>query len=110
MRSYYQLRAIEGFMTFWDRYERRFPERRGRGPGANSNVALSFFNNKIFLDLADAGTAWLFPVQEGRGVEYVPSNPLMAVVGQGRLPHLLRQPQPDRTGAEYFEYDTRNTT
>lgn len=109
MRSYYQLRAIEGFMDLLGiGYERRFPlSAEGVDLAANSNVALSFFNNKIFLDLADArDRLGFFPFKKDAAVEYVPSNPLMAVVGARDAYRIyygnrnLTELQP-----EYFEYD-----
>jgi hypothetical protein len=84
MRSYYHLRAVEGFMDdLGIGYERRFPmTAEGVDQAANSNVALSFFNNKIFFDLADARDRQGYvPFKKDAAVEYVPSNPLMAVVG-----------------------------
>ncbi|QLA18624.1 M14 family metallopeptidase [Desulfolutivibrio sulfoxidireducens] len=109
MRSYYQLRAIEGFMDILGiGYERRFPmTAEGVDRAANSNVALSFFNNKIFLDLADArDRLGFFPFKKDAAVEYVPSNPLMAVVGAKNAYRIyygnrnLTELVP-----EYFEYD-----
>jgi hypothetical protein len=89
-------------------YERRFPlSAEGVDMAANSNVALSFFNNKIFLDLADArDRLGFFPFKKGAAVEYVPSNPLMAVVG-GRDAYRIYYGNRNLTELqpEYFEYD-----
>lgn len=109
MRSYYHLRAVEGFMTeLGIGFERRFPmTAEGVDQAANSNVALSFFNNKIFLDLADARDRQGYvPFKKDAAVEYVPSNPLMAVVGASDAYRIyygnrnLTELTP-----EYFEFD-----
>lgn len=109
MRSYYHLRAVEGFMQEMDiTYERRFPlTAEGVDQAANSNVALSFYNNKIFFDLADARSRLGYvPFKKDAAVEYVPSNPLMAVVGGGDA-YRIYYGNRNLTDLEpaYFEYD-----
>lgn len=109
MRSYYHLRAVEGFMDeLGIGFERRFPlTAEGVDQAANSNVALSFYNNKIFFDLADARSRLGYvPFKKDAAVEYVPSNPLMAVVGGGDA-YRIYYGNRNLTELEpaYFEYD-----
>ncbi|MDQ7832110.1 MAG: M99 family carboxypeptidase catalytic domain-containing protein [Desulfovibrionaceae bacterium] len=109
LRSYYHLRGVEGFMDeLGIGFERRFPlTAEGVDQAANSNVALSFYNNKIFFDLADARSRLGYvPFKKDAAVEYVPSNPLMAVVGGGDA-YRIYYGNRNLTALEpaYFEYD-----
>mgnify|MGYP000892642960 CR=1 FL=1 len=84
LRAYYHLNALESFMRAMGiGYKRNFElAADGVREAMDSNVAMSFFGNKIFLDLRNArAKLGYFPVKKTGGLDYVPGNPLMAVVG-----------------------------
>ncbi|MHC1791378.1 M14 family metallopeptidase [Solidesulfovibrio sp.] len=83
MRSYYHLRVIESFLTsFGVEYERTFELGAPQVAEAlQSNVAVSFFDNKVFLDLRNARERLRYiPLKKDSAVEYRPASPLLALV------------------------------
>jgi hypothetical protein len=83
MRSYYHLRVIESFFkSFGVEYERTFELGAQQVAEAlQSNVAVSFFDNKVFLDLRNARERLRFiPLKKDCAVEYRPASPILALV------------------------------
>lgn len=110
LRCYYHLQMIESFMDAMGiRYERPFPMTLEAVDRAmQSNVAMAFYGNKIFLDLQDVRDRLGYvPLREGAALEYSTSNPLLTMVGDAasgydvyygnqRITHIHPQ---------YFAYD-----
>jgi len=87
LRAYYHLNALESFMrSVGIGFKRNFElAADGVRDAMESNVAMSFFGNKIFLDLRNArARLGYFPIKKTGGLDYVPGNPLMAVVGANK--------------------------
>jgi len=83
MRSYYHLRVIESFLkSFGVEYERTFDLGAPQVAEAlQSNVAVSFFDNKVYLDLRNARERLRYiPLKKDSVVEYQPGSPLLALV------------------------------
>ena len=83
MRTNYHLRVIESFLhSFGITFERTFELGAPQVAEAlRENVDLSFFDNKIFLDLRNARDHLRYiPLKRGSAVEYRPGSPLMALV------------------------------
>ena len=83
MRSYYHLRVIESFFkSFGVEYERTFELGAPQVAEAlQSNVAVSFFDNKVYLDLRNARERLRYiPLKKDSVVEYQPASPLLALV------------------------------
>ena len=83
MRSYYHLRVIESFLkSFGVEYERTFDLGAPQVAEAlQSNVAVSFFDNKVYLDLRNARERLRYiPLKKDSAVEYQPGSPLLALV------------------------------
>lgn len=83
MRSYYHLRVIESFLkSFGVEYERTFELGAPQVAEAlQSNVAVSFFDNKVYLDLRNARERLRYiPLKKDSAVEYQPASPLLALV------------------------------
>jgi hypothetical protein len=83
MRSYYHLRVIESFLkSFGLDYERTFELGAPQVAEAlQQNVAVSFFDNKVFLDLRNARERLRFiPLKKDSAVEYRPASPILALV------------------------------
>jgi len=83
MRSYYHLRVIESFLkSFGVEYERTFDLGAPQVAEAlQSNVAVSFFDNKVYLDLRNARERLRYiPLKKDSAVEYRPGSPLLALV------------------------------
>ncbi|MBG0776722.1 MAG: deacylase [Desulfovibrionaceae bacterium] len=84
MRSYYHLRMVESFLhELGIEYERTFDlSAQGVEEAIDSNVALAFYDNRIFLDLRNARNRLRFiPFKKNSQIAFTPSNPLMAVIG-----------------------------
>ena len=82
-RSYYHLRVIESFFkSFGLAYERTFELGAPQVAEAlQQNVAVSFFNDKVFLDLRNARERLRFiPLKKDSAVEYRPASPILALV------------------------------
>ncbi|MYL82809.1 deacylase [Desulfovibrio aerotolerans] len=83
MRSYYHLRVIESFLkSFGVDHERTFELGAPQVAEAlQSNVAVSFFDNKVYLDLRNARERLRYiPLKKDSAVEYQPGSPLLALV------------------------------
>ena len=110
LRAYYLLNALESFMRRAGvGFERKLTlTANGVRDALNSNVAMSFFGNRIFLDLRNARSRLrYFPLKKGASVEYTPSNPLLAVVGGDKSYEVYYgNRNVTRLDPQYFEYDT----
>ncbi|KHK03836.1 M14 family metallopeptidase [Desulfovibrio sp. TomC] len=87
MRSYYHLRVIESFLkSFGVEYERTFELGAPQVAEAlQSNVAVSFFDNKVYLDLRNARERLRYiPLKKDSAVEYQPASPLLALVSSDK--------------------------
>lgn len=84
VRAYYHLQAVESFMDLVGiEYERDFKlTAQGVRRAIDSNLALTFNDRRIFLNLEDIRSrVGYFPLKKGTPVEFIPSNPLLTVIG-----------------------------
>ncbi len=108
-RTYYHLHAIEAFMEFAGvRFSRDFPlsvEHISRA--LNTNVYLSFYDNRILLDLADVRDKLHFlPLKKNSAVSFTSSNPLLTLVGEAKLYQVyFGNKALTSIHPQYFEYD-----
>ena len=115
-RAYYHLRVLEAYMDLLGiEYERSFSLSANGVKGAiYNNVKLAFYDNRIFLDFADARKRLGYiPLRKSAEIVYRPSNPLIALVESGegyRVFHGNRRIT--RIYPQYCEYDfsTENIT
>jgi hypothetical protein len=115
-RAYYHLRVLEAYMDLLGiEYERSFSLSASGVKGAiYDNVKLAFYDNRIFLDVANARKRLGYiPLRKSAEIVYRPSNPLIALVESGkgyRVFHGNRRIT--RIYPQYFEYDysTENIT
>lgn len=110
MRTYYHLRVIESFLhSFGVTFERTFnlgaPE---VAAALQENVAVSFFGNKIFLDLRNARERLNYiPLKKDSAVEYRPGSPIMALVSaDNRLNVFFGNTNVTQLDPEYLEFDS----
>lgn len=110
MRTYYHLRVIESFLhSFGVTFERTFdlgaPE---VAEALQENVAVSFFGNKIFLDLRNARERLNYiPLKKDSAVEYRPGSPIMALVSaDNRLKVFFGNTSVTQLDPEYLEFDS----
>ncbi len=83
LSTYYHLAVIESFLhAFGIDFERTFELGTPQVTEALQNsVALSFFGNKVYLDLRNARERLRFiPLKKDSAVEYRPGSPIMALV------------------------------
>jgi hypothetical protein len=115
-RAYYHLRVLEAFMDILGiEYERSFSlSANGVKKAIYNNVKLAFYDNRIFLDVANARRRLGYiPLRKSAEIVYRPSNPLIALVESDegyRVFHGNRRIT--RIYPQYFEYDfsTENIT
>jgi hypothetical protein len=111
-RTYYHLLALEAFMKILGiEFKRTFILSTGEVQNAiDKNVKLAFFDNKIMLDVGNARRNLSYmPFKKDSQIEFVPSNPLLTVLGGGvgnsfRVYHGNRRLT--HIHPEYFEYDS----
>ena len=109
-RAYYHLQVLEAYMDLLGiEYERAFNlSARGVKSAIRGNVKLAFYDNRIFLDVANArGRLGFIPLKKAAEIVFRPSNPLIAVVESGesyRVFHGNRRIT--RLYPQYFEYDS----
>ncbi|MDH5777170.1 MAG: succinylglutamate desuccinylase/aspartoacylase family protein [Gammaproteobacteria bacterium] len=108
-RAFYHLLAVESMMKdLGVEFERKLPlTQQALKKRIDNNVKLALYENKIFLDMADARkTLSYIPMKKGEQVHYSASNPLIAIIGNkesykvryGNRTVTQLQPQ-------YFDYD-----
>jgi hypothetical protein len=110
MRSYYHLRVIESFLqSFGVQFERTFDLGAQQVAEAlQSNVAVSFFDNKVFLDLRNARERLRYiPLKKDSAVEYRPASPLMALVSADKsLKVYFGNKNVTELDPQYFDFDS----
>ena len=108
-RAYYHLRVLEAFMDLLGiEYERSFGlSASGVKEAIYNDVKLAFYDNRIFLDVANARKRLGYlPLRKSAEIVYRPSNPLIALVESNdgfRVFHGNRRIT--RIHPQYFEYD-----
>ncbi|WP_300675247.1 M14 family metallopeptidase [Desulfoluna sp.] len=109
-RAYYHLTAIESFMKQLDiQFERGFTlSAAGIKHAINDNVKFALNDSRIVLDVKDARRNIRYiPMRKEGGLEFFPSNPLMAAIDTGegyRIYYGNRRVT--WLHPEYFDYDT----
>jgi hypothetical protein len=110
MRTYYHLRVIESFLhSFGVSFERTFNLGAPQVAEAlQENVAVSFFDNKIFLDLRNARDRLNYiPLKKDSAVEYRPGSPIMALVSADKsLKVFFGNTNVTELDPEYREFDS----
>ncbi|MFO7604053.1 MAG: M99 family carboxypeptidase catalytic domain-containing protein [Gammaproteobacteria bacterium] len=108
-RAYYHLQVIEAAMEHLGiRYQRRLelnkPYLKER---IDNNVQLSFFENKIFLDMQDARKNIRYvPLKKNSPLYVNSNNPLVAIIrDRGHYQVRYGNRHVSRLSPEYFDYD-----
>lgn len=109
MRTYYHLRVIESFLhSFGITFERTFELSAPQVAEAlQENVAVSFFDNKIYLDLRNARDHLSYiPLKKDSAVEYRPGSPIMALINADKgLKVYFGNTNVTQIEPEYREFD-----
>jgi hypothetical protein len=109
-RAYYHLRVIEAYMDLLGiEYDRSFNlSAKDIKKAIDSNVKLAFYDNRIFLDVANARKRLRYiPLKKASEVSFIPSNPLIAVVKSGKSYRVFHgNRRITRLYPEYFDYDS----
>ena len=109
-RAYYHLRVLEAYMDLLGiKYERAFNlSARGVQRAIRGNVKLAFYDNRIFLDVANARRRLGFiPLKKAAEIVFRSSNPLIAVVESGESYKVFHgNRRITRLYPQYFEYDS----
>ena len=113
-RVYYHLQLIEAYMEMmgidFDRGPSLTPDRIKAM--IEEDAQLAFFDNRLFLDVAQARNNLRFvPFRKGSAVQYISSNPILAVVAAGdryRIYHGNRRLT--SIHPQFFDFDTSMKT
>jgi hypothetical protein len=109
MSVYYHLAVVESFLrSFGIEFERSFELATPQVAEAlQSNVAVSFFDNKVYLDLRNARERLRYiPLKKGSAVEYRPGSPIMALVSADKsLKVYFGNKNVTELDPQYCEYD-----
>lgn len=84
-RAYYHLQVLEAYMDWLGvGYERSFDLQANAVKHAiDNNVKVSFYQNRIFMDMANVRKALRYvPLQEDGDIEYSASSPLVAITSR----------------------------
>ena len=113
-RVYYHLLLVEAFFKSTGvNYERNFKfAKQDIKEKIDSNIKLSLYNSKIFLDVADARKKLNYiPLRKNTPIEFEASNPLVAIVNDRKF-YKIRYGNRHITllHPEYFEYDSSLST
>jgi len=110
LRTYYHLRVIESFLhSFGITFERTFDLSAPHVAEAlQENLAMSFFDNRIFLDLRNARSRLNYiPLKKDSAVEYRPGSPIMALVSADKgLQVYFGNTNVTQLDPEYREFDS----
>ncbi|MGE4537882.1 MAG: M99 family carboxypeptidase catalytic domain-containing protein [Desulfovibrio sp.] len=110
MSAYYHLAVVESFLkSFGIEFERTFPlDTKQVAEALQSNVDVSFFDNKVYLDLRNARARLRYiPLKKGSAVEYRPGSPIMALVSADKsLKVYFGNKNVTELDPQYFDYDT----
>jgi len=108
--TYYHLAVIESFLkSFGIEFERTFELGAPQVAEAlQSNVAVSFFDNKVYLDLRNARERLRYiPLKKDSAVEYRPGSPIMALVSAEKsLKVYFGNKNVTEIDPQYFEFDS----
>jgi hypothetical protein len=108
--TYYHLAVVESFLkSFGIEFERTFElDAPQVAEALQSNVAVSFFDNKVFLDLRNARERLRYiPLKKGSAVEYRPASPIMALVSAEKsLKVYFGNKNVTELDPQYFEFDS----
>ena len=109
-RSYYHIQALESFMNLLGiEYRRKFElSESGTQNAIDKNVKLAFYDRKIFLDICNARNQLNYvPFKKNADIEFIPSNPLIAVVDAGKKYSVFHgNRRITHISPQYFEYDS----
>ncbi|WP_300154691.1 M14 family metallopeptidase [Solidesulfovibrio sp.] len=109
MSAYYHLAVVESFLhSFGIGFERSFELTTPNVAEAlQSNVAVSFFDNKVYLDLRNARERLRYiPLKKDSAVEYRPGSPIMALVSADKsLKVYFGNKNVTELDPQYCEYD-----
>ncbi len=109
MSAYYHLAVVESFLrSFGIGFERSFELTTPNvGEALQSNVAVSFFDNKVYLDLRNARERLRYiPLKKGSAVEYRPGSPIMALISaDNSLKVYFGNKNVTELDPQYCEYD-----
>lgn len=110
LRAYYHLQMIESFMDAMGiEYERPFAlTQEAVRQAMESNVAMAFYGNKIFLDLENVRSRLGYvPLRKDAVLEYSTSNPLLTMVGDVDSGYKVYYGNQliTRIDPQYFPYD-----
>jgi len=107
--TYYHLAVLESFFkSLGIGYERAFElDVTQVAEALKSNVAVSFFDNKVYLDLRDARARLRYiPLKKDSAVEYRPGSPIMALVSAEKtLKVYFGNTSVTELDPQYFEFD-----
>ncbi len=108
-RAYYHLRMLEAFMNHVGiEYTKNFNLSSSEVKQAiSSNIKFALYNNRIFLDVANARKKLRYiPFKINSNIEFTSSNPLLAIVDSGKTYRVFHGNRKlTRLYPEYFEYD-----
>lgn len=108
--TYYHLAVIESFFnSFGVAFERTFELGVPQVAEAlQSNVAVSFFGDKVYLDLRNARERLRYiPLKKDSAVEYRPASPIMALVSAEKsLKVYFGNKNVTEIDPQYFEFDS----
>lgn len=108
--TYYHLAVVESFLTsFGIAFERTFELGAPQVAEAlQSNVAVSFFDDKVYLDLRNARERLRYiPLKKDSAVEYRPASPIMALVSAEKsLKVYFGNKNVTEIDPQYFEFDS----
>lgn len=109
LSAYYHLAVVESLLrSFGIEFERGFELTTPQlAQALQSNVEVSFFDNKVYLDLRNARERLRYiPLKKGSAVEYRPGSPIMALVSadKGLAVYFGNKPVTE-LDPQYCEYD-----
>lgn len=108
--TYYHLAVVESLLaSFGIEFERTFELGATQVAEAlHSNVAVSFFDDKVYLDLRNAREKLRYiPLKKDSAVEYRPASPIMALVSADKsLKVYFGNKNVTEIDPQYFEFDS----
>lgn len=108
--AYYHLAVVESFFrSFGIEFERSFElDTRQVAEALQGGVAVSFFDNKVYLDLRNARERLRYiPLKKDSAVEYRPGCPILALVSAEKsLKVYFGNKNVTEIDPQYFEFDT----
>ncbi len=109
LRAFYHLQVLEAYMRhFGIEYERDFDlTPRSVKRSIDDNIRVSFYGNRVLLDMADARTRLGYvPLKKDAEIDYEASSPLVAILRQGsRYRVSYGNRRVTELHPQFFEYD-----